>query len=135
MCQRNHWEPGSLRREELCRDPAGAVRTTLQGGLLVWTRALLPRVLRQDGERRVAAAPSFRSPRGPVWRGSTSGVVRDSSVFEHRVVRRHVELLSPHHRGAPHTNLHGVPVRPAFLGLHARPIACELGGLLVANSP
>ena len=52
--------------------------------------------------------------------GSTSCVVWDSSVFKHRIVGRHIELLSPHHRGAPSAvERHGVPVLLApLLGLH-----------------
>ena len=36
-----------------------------------------------------------------VWCGSTAHVVWDSSVLKHRIVWRHVELLTPDHRGAP----------------------------------
>ena len=36
-----------------------------------------------------------------MWCGSTAHVVWDSSVLKHRMVWRHIELLSPHHRGAP----------------------------------
>ena len=49
--------------ERRCVWMAGVVRTgALQGGLLVRTWALLPRVLGQDGERRVTATASFRRP-------------------------------------------------------------------------
>ena len=49
--------------ERRCVWMAGVVRTAaLQGGLLVRTWTLLPRVLCQDGERRVAATASFRRP-------------------------------------------------------------------------
>ena len=49
--------------ERRCVWMAGVVRTdALQGGLLVRTWALLPRVLGQDRKRRVAATASFRRP-------------------------------------------------------------------------
>ena len=49
--------------ERRCVWMAGVVRTdALQGSLLVRTWALLPRVLGQDGQRRVTATASFRRP-------------------------------------------------------------------------
>ena len=49
--------------ERRCLWMVGVARTSaLQSGLLVRTWALLPRVLGQDGKRRVAATASFRRP-------------------------------------------------------------------------
>ena len=49
--------------ERRCLWMVGVARTSaLQSGLLVRTWALLPRVLGQDGKRRVTATASFRRP-------------------------------------------------------------------------